>query len=336
MSNRQPSRRLYGMGWFSDIVKASKDSYNEAKTASQANKQPAQPAPKPLATGGLVSDPVADYKELLALYKSMKFADNLDIAPFVKKVNPHAAPSACPYCAVQHPFTAKRARKCPDCGKKMVVRHGVFLTEQQTDKLESLISQYYTEQSAWNRLGSELSNAQNAQLNKQVVDLLLGLAQGFVQAAKLANKKDPKGFDYWDKSWRYFNEARIKEAQQADGYFNRLSSISYDMADALVDQALNATKSEKSKKRLLSRALQQIIFSIGEGVQFDSMLGIGIYAYERAKLIMRDAELDNSDVDEDAARTVQALRLNPQQLQQFNQKMADLKSYEIIGDRELF
>jgi hypothetical protein len=333
------------MGWFKQIVKAGKLTYKAVQAANDAvqsasSKPVAQqpmsvPQQQLTAEGGFTSNPTSDYNELLATYKSYKFPDTLNTQPLIAKVNPHAQASLCPYCGVQHPFVAKRARQCPDCGKKMVVRSGVFLTEEQADRLESLIGLFYKQQSAWNQLGSELRNAQDARMSKRNTDYLLGIAQGFRHAAKFSNKKDARGFDSWDRSWGYFNQARVEEARQQDKYFNQLPRISYDMADMLVDQAL-AAKTEATKKRTLQRAAHQILLSMGESVQFEDDITSGTYAYERLKLIMQESGMGEADLDLAATRVAQMLHLNPQQHNLFASQIGDVKAYEIFGERILY
>jgi len=65
--------------------------------------------------------------------------DDVDIVSLVKEGNPEATDHKCPYCSVVHEFKASRARKCPDCSKKMIVRQGLFITEDQAKKLEKKI-----------------------------------------------------------------------------------------------------------------------------------------------------------------------------------------------------
>lgn len=217
----------------------------------------------------------------------------------------------------------------------MVVRSGMFLTEEQTGKLELLIGQFYTQQSAWNQLGNELRNAQDSRMSKRNVDYLVSIAQGFRHAAKFDNKKDAKGFDCWDRAWGYFNQARLEEARQTDSYFNQLPRISYAMSDMLVDQAI-ASKTDNTKKRTLRRAAHQVVLSMGESVQFEDELTMGTYTYERLKLIMQESNMTDVDLDEVVTRVAQMLRLTPQQQQKFLAKIRDVKAYEIIGDRVLY
>lgn len=328
------------MGFFKKLQKASIATYKAAKAvndAVQEQKQKSQPTSNSRSVQQNKQSDTSnqDYKELLALYKSYSFSENFDILPLIKTTNPYADPSTCPYCGVKHEFIAKRARKCPDCGEQMIVRKGFFLTEQQVEELESAARDEYARQYAWSRLEGELKSVQNYRIEKQPVYLRTSLAKAFQHAAKLNNAKNAKGFDYWDRAWSYFNEARIEEMRQYDGYYSQLPSISYDMADMLVDQAKNTVKPE-AQKRQLKRALQQVLMSIGETVQFDDDVHVDTYIYERAKLIARDACISDQAINEEAQEIANTLRLNPQQAKVFTSKINEIKTYEIIGNRELY
>lgn len=281
------------------------------------------------------NDPESDYALLIDFYKRNKMPDEFNPKTLLKEANPHANPSVCPYCGVKHEFVAKRARKCPDCGEKMIVRSGLFLTEEQVEKFEELNREFYKKQSASSSLEYALKRAQDSKISNQAADFHGDLAEAFRHAAKIENIRDQGGFSFWDKSWRYFNQAKMEEAQSYNGYYSNLSRISYEMADMLVDQALEA-KTEKTRRRLLRRAVDMIVLSIAEAFQFDEEPYIGSYIYERTKIIMKEASMSEQELDEISNKTASRTRLNNDRLNHFNNYIDGIKKYELIGESILY
>lgn len=77
--------------------------------------------PSPIPTDNRF-DAKSDFKSLLTIYKTLPKEDEVDVKKLLTKVNPDATEHKCPYCGTEHDFSAVRARKCPVCGEKMVVR----------------------------------------------------------------------------------------------------------------------------------------------------------------------------------------------------------------------
>ena len=102
------------------------------------------------------NDDKADFRLLVSLFQNHRGKD-IDFVALVKQVNPAATPSQCPYCGAVHPFTASRARKCPACSKRMVVRQGYFITEDQAKQMEDLVQEAYRKQGLLTRIGVELN-----------------------------------------------------------------------------------------------------------------------------------------------------------------------------------
>lgn len=302
---------------------------NKNKHETREKKAAAQPSSKPK------NDPNSDYELLLNLYKRSKAPDEFNPKLLIKEVNSHADSSTCPYCGVVHEFVAKRARKCPDCGEKMIVRSGLFLTEKQAERFEELAREFYEKQSAISSLEYTLKRAQDSKLNNRAAEFHRDLAEAFRHAAKVENIRDQGGYDFWDKSWGYFNSAKMEEAKNYNGYFSNLSRISHDMADMLVDQALEA-KTEKSRHKLLRRAVDMIVLSIAEALQFDEEPYIGSYIYERTKTIMKEASVSEQELDEISKNTASRARLNSDRLNHFNNYVDGIKEYELIGETTLY
>jgi len=160
---------------------------------------------------GLKTSFDADFKELLRIYKVNKPNWDLDVERLISEKFPEARPNVCPYCSTTFDFTAKRARKCPDCDKKMVVRKGFFLSEKQVREFEEASQRYFDKQSAVSDLERNLQHAQDDKLQKDTVDMNRYLAEAYRAAARFANAKDKKGYSFWDKAWRYYNTARTEE-----------------------------------------------------------------------------------------------------------------------------
>src|SRR5438105_4688718 len=115
----------------------------------------------------MARDDMADFSILLSLYNEHKANQNVDVSAYVQKLNPQATPHKCPYCGVVHAFTATKARKCPACGEKMVVRQGLFVTEDQSKQLEKEVNSFYNKQAIVTRIGFLLESAQDYKIRKQ-------------------------------------------------------------------------------------------------------------------------------------------------------------------------
>src|SRR5437764_940983 len=87
----------------------------------------------------MARDDEADFKLLVSLYRKYKSNEQINVLALVKKVNFESTSHKCPYCGVIHEFTASRARKCPACANKMVVRQEQFITEDQAKEVDTLV-----------------------------------------------------------------------------------------------------------------------------------------------------------------------------------------------------
>ncbi len=127
------------------------------------------------------------------------------VSELIHKLYPNADPHTCPYCGVIHDFTAARARKCPDCGKKMVVRQGVFLSEEQVTELDKKIADYYDKAGLANQLKSCIERVQSYTSNHNYGEAFLSIAEGYQNCAAIHNQRHEGGYSAWDLSWRILN-----------------------------------------------------------------------------------------------------------------------------------
>lgn len=151
----------------------------------------------------------AHVRKIAGFYReySKVYADNPNIKNLlIKKINPHAHQNTCPYCGVVHPFKATRARQCPDCHEKMVVRGGIYLKQEEVDKLQKLEASYYEKTSELSKLTNTIQNIQDHKNNRRYIDSYLAIAEAYQSCALVHNKSYEDGFTAWDFSWGTLNE----------------------------------------------------------------------------------------------------------------------------------
>lgn len=151
------------MGFINDFIYALSGSGDRPQESTATQEKDISPN-KEVASSNW--DDKADFQLLLSLYKKYQSFQKIDFVAFVKEVNPEATPHRCPYCAVIHEFTASRARKCPSCGEKMIVRQERFITEQQAERVEELAQEAYRKQGLVMRVGGLLEYTQNSRVQK--------------------------------------------------------------------------------------------------------------------------------------------------------------------------
>ncbi len=73
--------------------------------------------------------------------KKLKYSglDDYDYKAYIKELFPEADSETCPHCKNIFDRVVKRARNCDQCNKKVVVRQGFVLTENQADQLQEQI-----------------------------------------------------------------------------------------------------------------------------------------------------------------------------------------------------
>jgi hypothetical protein len=268
-----------------------------------------------------------DFQLLLSLYKKNKI-DDIDMKSIVNKENPKATEHMCPYCEVVHEFKASRARKCPNCSNKMVVRQGLFITEEQAKNIEKKVNKFYERQGLLHQVQFSLESAQDHKVNKDVIYYYRSLAESFRFMAQVENQKDEKGLSFWDKAWGYYNSARLEEMKNLrkdNMEFSNLPDIFWDMSKMLLDQA-----NFENKERYKRKALTQACMTIAESIRLGSDLYFITDVYEFSKKIIGDLSIDEEEFEKISEEASSAMRLDNSNLKDYNNKIKELLEYEII------
>jgi hypothetical protein len=277
------------------------------------------------------NDDKADFRLLVSLFQNQRGQD-IDYAALVKQVNPTATPSRCPYCGAVHPFTASRARKCPACSRRMVVRQGHFLTEDQARQMQDLVQEAYRKQSLLTRIGVELESAQNNSVEKRKVEYLGSLANAFRFTAQIENRKDERGYSFWDKAWGYYNQARVEEMRtltRESLCYNRLPDLHWDMTQMLYEQARTA-RDNVHGARQQKRALVSAFSALAEAASFDADPYFKTDLYKLAKGIIDQQGIAPDEVGKMASDAAIALHVSENVLSKYRGWVQDLMNYQII------
>lgn len=276
-------------------------------------------------------DHKADFKLLLSLYKK-HHQDEVDFNDFIKAINPEATPHKCPYCEVVHEFTASRARKCPECSNKMIVRQGVYLSENQIEKLEEKTSKFYTKQELINRLGYELETAQDNKVRKEWVTYYKALAEAFRFVAQVDKSKDPTGRSFWDKAWSYYNKARheeIKGLRKDMMEYSALPDLFWSMSQMLLDEA-NTNANESNRNRTKKKALTYGFMTLAEAEKLGADPYFVPEVYEFTKRIINELSIPDEEVELIAADVATRIRVTGANLARYNKRIKAVKEFEII------
>lgn len=171
----------------------------------------------------------------------------------LKQISPKANENTCPYCGVIHPFTATRARKCPDCGEKMVVRKGMYYKEKDIEKLDLISSDYYEKVQQVERLKSVLQNVQDNKINNNYGRCFLYISEAYDCCAVIQNQSFEGGFTFWDYGWGVLNKdaldvVAVVANNQDELILNGYSDILYARGMHLMRELKHST-SDKSKIR---------------------------------------------------------------------------------------
>jgi hypothetical protein len=276
-----------------------------------------------------------DFKLLLSLYRTHKGDGDgsPNMVAMVKEVNPNADPHTCPYCGVVHEFKAARARKCPACSNKMVVRQELFITEDQAKELEGRMNSFYLKQGALYRVGNLLEGAQQSKLDKEQARYLNELAEAFRYMAQVENQKGAGGYDFWDKAWGYYNHSRSVEMrnQRKDMLqYSRLPDTMWDMTQMLIDQADN-TKTPSSAERTRRQALHYACMTLAEAAKFGAdpyfvTTLYGLVKKEGAKLNVSPDEFKGISSD-----VATRMRLAGPALKKYETWLRELSEFEVIA-----
>jgi len=274
----------------------------------------------------------ADFKELLRIYKANKPNWELDVQRLIKEKFPEARPNVCPYCSTTFDFTAKRARKCPDCDKKMVVRQGYFLSEGQIEDFEKSSQKYFDRQGAISDLERNLQHAQDDKLQKDTVDMNRYLAEAYRAAAKFANTKDQGGYSFWDKAWRYYNTARTEEMKQTDRgmlQWSKLPEMMFEMSQMIVDQSRYDSSVRKDK--ILVNALSCMFSALAESIRFGEEEPYFLTElFQEVKKIIDAQKYSAEKVVEIADRVAGQYKLTGKQRKDYESNIRNILNYEVI------
>ena len=181
----------------------------------------------------------------------------------LSKISPKANHNTCPYCGTVHPFSATRARKCPECGKKMIVRKGAYYTEKDIEKFDSESKDYYEKTQQVERLKSVLQNIQDNKLDNNYGRCFLYIAEAYDYCAVIKNQSFEGGFTFWDYAWGVLNKDALEVVSsgsnsQNDLIMNGYSDVLYARAMHLMRELKNST-SDKSKSKYAKIAVSILI-----------------------------------------------------------------------------
>lgn len=188
-------------------------------------------------------------KKLATFYKEQKgkYPDDSNVSErLVNSLFPKADAHTCPYCGVVHEFRASRARKCPECGKTMVVRQGKFLTEQAVDEIEAKTREYYEKFGFVNQLKNNIEMAQSSMRSKNYGDAYISIAEAYQACAVVQNNKDPSGFSYWDYSWQILNKEALEIPTKVSSTQKELVNNGY--ADVLYARGMHCMRLLRTKE----------------------------------------------------------------------------------------
>jgi len=276
-----------------------------------------------------------DLNLLISLYKKNKTSDEINIKDFINKINPEATTNKCPYCNKIHDFSASRARKCPDCNNKMVVRQGVFLTESQAKQVEDMTQESYKKQFIFNQISWTLESAQNYKVNKDQVNFLFNIAEAFKFMAQVCNQKDEKGFSFWDKSWGYYNKARVEDIKSSSkssyGFsYTKLPEISWAMAKAILDQA-NSYDNDEIIKKWKIKSIRQGMVALSEIAKYDNDSYYKTDIYKFIKEIVNELNITDDELIKIKNDISNSIKMDNTTLQKYNNIFSELIKYEVIN-----
>ncbi len=276
---------------------------------------------------------------LMTEFKNLKSVSfEPDKTSILKQVNSHADESTCPYCGVKHEFKASRARKCPDCGEKMVVRSGHYIKETEAEKFDELIREHYDKASSYEQVKSLLKYLQDTKVQMNQGDnfygltyFLISLGKSFSEASPIINWRDPKGFSFSDKAWGCFNRARMTDVQEYGFHSTsrKTPEISFEMAEELTRRA-SMRKTKQSRRSNKLTAINMYLQSVVEAAQ----LNIELYQLpeiaRKVKTIMKEENQNDSLIETEVTEKAKKLKLNPEQEKRLATMKQEILAYSIL------
>ncbi len=172
---------------------------------------------------------LADFYRQQAPKYEIKNNDN-QVVKLIHDDYPTADAHTCPYCGVIHDFSASRARKCPDCGSQMIVRQGVFLSEEQVAKLDKEITDFYDKTGQISQVKSSVEQVQTYLSEGNYGRAFLAAAQGYEACAIIYNKSYEGGYRAWDYAWNALAEASETTAVGAKSQVDLITNGYTDVA----------------------------------------------------------------------------------------------------------
>ena len=194
-------------------------------------------------------------KKLATFYREhaveYEVAENENPAPkFIHDLFPIADAHTCPHCGVIHEFTATRARKCPDCGNQMIVRQGVFLKQEQVDKFEKVITNFYDKIGSVRQLKNCVERIQSYLSDDNYGQAFLSIAEGYQSCAVIFNQRYEGGYSAWDFAWGALGEASEAAAIGARSQVDLISNGYTDVAFARGMHCLRELKNSETSSTM--------------------------------------------------------------------------------------
>jgi predicted RNA-binding Zn-ribbon protein involved in translation (DUF1610 family) len=240
--------------------------------------------------------------------KEYSYSENVT-ETLLKKISPKANHNTCPYCGTVHSFSATRARKCPECGKKMVVRKGMYFTEKDIEKLDSDSKDYYEKTQQVERLKSVLQNIQDNKLDNNYGRCFLYIAEAYDCCAVIRNQSFEGGYTFWDYAWGVLNKDALEVASSASGsqsdlIINGYSDILYARAMHLMRELKNTT-SDKSKAKYAKIAISILIEYLYELERHQVSDWHEEEAPKLIQLALKLGNVESSWIDEASTKTLE-------------------------------
>jgi len=265
---------------------------------------------------------------------SKEYSYNEDITEsLLKKISPNANHNTCPYCGTVHPFSAIRARKCPECGKKMVVRKGMYFTEKDIEKLDSDSKDYYEKTQQVERLKSVLQNIQDSNLDNNYGRCFLYIAEAYDCCAVIRNQSFKGGFTFWDYAWGVLNKDVLEvvsavSGNQNDVIMNGYSDILYARAMHLMRELKNSTN-DKSKVKYAKIATSILIEYLYELARHQVSDWHEEEAPKLIQLALKLGKVQSSWIDEAATNTMKRSN-SPDDKKHMDSVVAAVKDYTLV------
>ncbi len=274
---------------------------------------------------------LADFYRQQAPKYEIKSNDN-PIIKLIRDEYPAADAHTCPYCGVIHDFSASRARKCPDCGSQMIVRQGVFLSEEQVAKLDIEITDFYDKTGQISQVKSSVEQVQTYLSEGNYGRAFLAAAQGYQACAIIYNKSYEGGYRAWDYSWRALAEASETAAM---GVSNQVDLIANGYTDVVFAQGMHCLKEMKyaqSPSTINKYAKMAILMFYRYLIALKSV-GLTDWNQESAIKNIHIAKLlghvNENDINDAQTRALEQASVKPSQ-ESFNSILKEVEEYVFL------